>query len=995
MSEEDCSSCSEQLEDDNEFVDSEAGCDGHADDGDSFDAAAGCDGHADDRDSEDSELGCDGCSTTVDGRQWQQKQVYQSQHPNIESVGGPGWTVTRDKDDRSMCHLLEVSTGETFLVSETRARKAVRLLAHDDLLAALRTTTCVCNRKCYTTCDVQHIRKLRASVLVQDTELKATTYLGSVVRASNGKLLVNGRQVCRKFWSSAYGVSAHKAQQGIQLGKRREGAVVAPRVKIGVHNGAKYDNAHGFWSIFFEENCQRPNDDIRLWPCEQTYNDVYKEFYLPYTQSQETPAHSIAGFSTWRSARNHPDFADVKNRRKHFHARCGTCGDLKAMMLRSFGSKLDMARYQTQRRMHNDSVRAWRSLERSLIAQAQRGDIIHFTYDDTSALGFPHFGHRAPKNATETKFFVTPWLIKDHAHRRQDYVYMSKGRHPKGSNRLITELHAAIMRAKSSYHHPSAAWKSRKLVLVADNYSENKNNTLYAYCVDLVNHGFFDEVELLFGEVGHTHNGVDACHCTHNECVGTYFAADLGQWIANYTKAFHDSDTRPDASILDVVYDWTSYYKPVIRPLSGFTKTKADNLIVRGWRFFRNVQGETECRWKTDPALDPAWLGVDGTAGGAGLFLFTRPPEGAPATCEPANPPLIKPRYLNQLLSTDMRKWMSARGGPMAEACLEHNHESARTGVVVVRPYCEPEDAQTRPEWGFPAVLGHTKATAVVRVIRSLWSSPNDIWRLPMGEHNEHVVATSNEWHFSNDTNLRARQPLPLVRYHNVLADRCPVYHNPVNVAHRQAERDQAPPSSPPAVPANAGGEAADGVRARPAAAQREGAAPADAGGVAAADREESPLAGHEVGVPVDDGHKYPPNGRWRTDPNDNNVPEWFEIHFTPKVGEWCIGKAMFDKGEGGVFLGKITAFDTAEETVTYKRYDCKVSPWTEACLDAKWCPRQAKRKAVGDGGTTETDHNYNMLAYWPKLTTKNKFPKALRTLLQSHEISWEVSDLA
>jgi hypothetical protein len=44
---------------------------------------------------------------------------------------------------------------------------------------------------------------------------------------------------------------------------------------------------------------------------------------------------------------------------------------------------------------------------------------------------------------------------------------------------------------------------------MADNYNENKNNTVFAFCSELVMRGWFHTVELFYGPVGHTHNGND------------------------------------------------------------------------------------------------------------------------------------------------------------------------------------------------------------------------------------------------------------------------------------------------------------------------------------------------------------------------------------------------------------------------------------------------------------------------------------------------------
>ena len=70
---------------------------------------------------------------------------------------------------------------------------------------------------------------------------------------------------------------------------------------------------------------------------------------------------------------------------------------------------------------------------------------------------------------------------------------------------------------------------------------------------------------------GTTHNGVDACHCTHNQKVGAYFAGDIGHFVDNYKHVYNKF--TPRASILTEVLDWKKYYDGYLRKISGFTKT--------------------------------------------------------------------------------------------------------------------------------------------------------------------------------------------------------------------------------------------------------------------------------------------------------------------------------------------------------------------------------------------------------------------------------------
>jgi len=117
-------------------------------------------------------------------------------------------------------------------------------------------------------------------------------------------------------------------------------------------------------------------------------------------------------------------------------------------------------------------------------------------------------------------------------------MYMLKDKYPKGADRLCTIL----------YWLRKVKWGNtpcRSATKLADNYVENKNNVLFALCSELVMRGWFREVEMLFGPVGHTHNGNDAYHCCHNQLVGNHEAVTLNEYIGHFSRAWHSERTRP------------------------------------------------------------------------------------------------------------------------------------------------------------------------------------------------------------------------------------------------------------------------------------------------------------------------------------------------------------------------------------------------------------------------------------------------------------------
>ena len=94
-------------------------------------------------------------------------------------------------------------------------------------------------------------------------------------------------------------------------------------------------------------------------------------------------------------------------------------------------------------------------------------------------------------------------MVDDVALNRKSYVYTAYDRYGKGTNRLCTVLYFMFLAAMED----DEACFARKAVLIGDNFAENKNFYLLVFMSHLVQLGWKDEFQLLYGPVGHTHNG--------------------------------------------------------------------------------------------------------------------------------------------------------------------------------------------------------------------------------------------------------------------------------------------------------------------------------------------------------------------------------------------------------------------------------------------------------------------------------------------------------
>ena len=260
---------------------------------------------------------------------------------------------------------------------------------------------------------------------------------------------------------------------------------------------------------------------------------------------------------------------------------------------------------------HQADVRKWRELEKVWQHKAVTSPHLYHLVlaDDTSARQFPHTTERPYKsNANRSTPEFIPWLYHDYSHRVLRYIYSLKGQHTKGANRWCTMIFNIMKGLKTSRGNTADA---RTFVFIGDNYSENKNNTNLAFLSDIVKRGWYDEIILLYGPVGHTHNGIDAVHKVHNQNLARFNAGNLGDWINLYPQAWTKEDTRPSAGVCTALLDWDAYYKGRVNSITGYTKTKTNKGTVQGWRIARR-EGQVEVTWQPAALLAAPWLGVDG-----------------------------------------------------------------------------------------------------------------------------------------------------------------------------------------------------------------------------------------------------------------------------------------------------------------------------------------------------------------------------------------------
>jgi hypothetical protein len=398
------------------------------------------------------------------------------------------------------------------------------------------------------------------------------------------------------------------------------------------------------------------------------------------------------------------------------------CANLQARRLKAFNSEYEQKEYELEWRDHHNEKRGWRSFEEGEVLSTKHNPLERnlFFFDDTESTGLPKWTKRPMKNLPTTRFHMIPFLISDPARGKDFYIYTAKNRFRKGANRLCTSLMATIRATKEG---PDEARHARRLTLIADNASENKNNTLFAFACDLVMRGWYDIVDFFYGPVGHTHNGGDQQHQIHNEILGNFTSPTIVHLLARYPQAWRSEHSRPTPSVLDVQYDWDEYYKPYMRKIGGHTNCPTDPVGLRGFRAERGPDGVVALQWKVK-AESGEWRGADGQVGTPGFVILKGRPRGAP-TIIPPKRDIMEKKYYKQLIGKKMTECLKAEGVPEARGWLA---KAAKHGIIPVHKRLQEAGDITPGALGSEVELKCGDAKATVQLIEGTEALSEKFW---------------------------------------------------------------------------------------------------------------------------------------------------------------------------------------------------------------------------------------------------------------------------
>ena len=510
--------------------------------------------------------------------------------------------------------------------------------------------------------------------------------------------------------------------------------------------------------------------------------------------------------------------------------------------------------------------------------------------------------------------------------------------YPKGGNRLCTNLYHALRREKWGQEKSNTA---RTLWLVADNASENKNNIFFAFLTELVGRGWYDHIELSFGPVGYTHNGIDAMHYRHNQLVGNMASVSLPEYIDNYGAGWTKS-AAPAAVIMETQYNWTGMYDPWINKVSGFTKTVDNPEAVRAFEF-KMDGGTPRMRYKRCP-LDRDWLGQHQGSDSQGFQMLNS-----------------LPRFPPEEIMPDLKQCAAVAKGltnpALATACTVLNRstelkwvqDSAATGRSCLRGV-RPPQPENRATWGTSEQVGTLRCWKNIEIIRrTTFVTEEEFWKLP-----PHDVAAA-----------KAVEDLVRQEMKSIRTKPPPMKY--VRAVVEMEQEEEADEEGEDTVPLSQ-------MRRRKQVDPEED--PSLAPAVYAADLDEME-AKHDKSVAAPVASEGGKRTRRTKATTPRFGPDWKEC----EIGTLAVTKWDTEEGMKGIQVVVVVSKNRTDMTLTCEEYTCVAKTTSPDCMTAIWwLPDKKNRKQ-------STVNSYNVIGFFQPegLKTKQRIPLKLRQRMDTY----------
>ncbi len=486
----------------------------------------------------------------------------------------------------------------------------------------IKAFTCCKILKCFSQCNIPFLRgkmRLYREMTYGNRRITLTQML-----CSDGLIYYDGRTVCNAFLNKAFRFSFDMIT-AVRNGNKEEISQVAaassssPFCQLSLSSDRNTEQRDAIITFLerLADNCGDKMPDsaeihLPFFRKRDVLHSFKDEFRILYPIDVSLPSNSYF-YRVWRQyARN------IKVRKLGRFAKCTICEQLREGLAEATknGDHKRQSLIKKMKTEHNEMVgRERREYKKKRDkARLQPTEYMSMIVDgaDQSAFGLPHFMIKTKDDRGHTIKVRLVGLL-EHNQVNKLRLFTLTEEFPSGANHVIEAIHRFLAERINESALP------RVFYIQVDNCTkENKNRYIFAYIESLIRWNIFDQVEVGFLPVGHTHEDIDQTFSRTSDRLRCNNAITLSDLHHELKQVYNERTTVVE---MKNVANWSGLCEneKCLSNIKNFSK-------YRYFRFNRVAPTEetpdisTSCMVKVN--VSEEWVQLNsGSRGGASGFI--------------------------------------------------------------------------------------------------------------------------------------------------------------------------------------------------------------------------------------------------------------------------------------------------------------------------------------------------------------------------------------
>ncbi len=425
--------------------------------------------------------------------------------------------------------------------STTSSQSSMRKRWKDELVqysdSELKEIQCCKKLHCFRESNITFLRS--KMLLYSNFSAERRKYVLHSMMTSEGSFTFDGKRVCATFLKRAFHFSLHlqsvvRGTDGSRSNKSSHSSNDS-LYNSGRSTGVQRESIMSFLERLAENTSEKMPDTGESHLPFFRKRDVYTEYIKEYYKLHESGRrHSSKYYFCWTWKHFCPK---IKIRKLGRFTKCDECEASRAALENAVKHGLDTEPIRRRRKAHIEFVAKERleykkKRDRAIIDPTKYASII-LDGADQSRFGLPHFT-TSTKAERGHSIKIKLLGLLEHCRPNRLHLYTLTEEFETGANHIIESLYRFILvRANKSLLPP-------RLFVQVDNCTrENKNRYFMSFIESLVKWGIFDEVEVGFLPIGHTHEDIDQSFSRTSDRLRTNNAITLEDLQAEVRQTYN------------------------------------------------------------------------------------------------------------------------------------------------------------------------------------------------------------------------------------------------------------------------------------------------------------------------------------------------------------------------------------------------------------------------------------------------------------------------